>query len=211
VTPYYESDGITLYHGDCLEIDAWLTGDVLVTDPPYGIGYTQFAYNYGKDKKGIVGDQTTEARDRALHVWGPQRPAVVFGDPRHPVPGAKTTLAYVKPPDSGIFGAVAGFRRDWEAVYLLGKFPTQPATRSGVLKTRLRSIRIRFDHPHMKPLDVMEALIEAMPPGTVVDPFAGSGATLLAARNQGRPAIGVEIEEAYCELIAGRLAQGVLL
>ena len=55
----------------------------------------------------------------------------MFGDPRHPVPGAKTTLAYVKPPDAGLFGAVAGFRRDWEPVYLVGAFPNVPAARSG--------------------------------------------------------------------------------
>ena len=209
---YYEADGVTLYLGDCLELQEWLTGDVLVTDPPYGIAYSKPDYNGGRAHDGIAGDETTEARDRALTLWGVDRPAVVFGDPRHPVPGAKTTLAYVKPPDAGLFGAVAGFRRDWEPVYLVGKFPNVPASRSGVLRTGLRAAGgSRHDHPHIKPLDVMEALIAAMPPGTVVDPFAGSGATLLAARNQGREAIGVEIEERYCELIAKRLAQGVLL
>ena len=212
MTPYYQADGITLFHGDCLEVDEWLTGDVLVTDPPYGIAWTKPEYSGGKARDAIANDDTTEARDRVLTLWGRDRPAVVFGDPRHPVPGAKTTLAYVKPPDAGLFGAVAGFRRDWEPVYLVGAFPNVPAARSGVLRTGLRGTGgARHDHPHIKPLDVMETLIEAMPPGTVVDPFAGSGSTLLAARNQGRPAIGVEIEERHCETIAGRLAQGVLL
>jgi hypothetical protein len=224
VKSYFADDTVTLYHGDSLEVTEWLAADVLVTDPPYGRGWRQrggMTNSHGGGRgslahNGIAGDQDTSTRDAALALWG-NRTAIVFGDPLIPHPAnAVQVLAYAKPDDAGIKGAHAGFRRDLEEIYLVGPWPVGVGGMSSILRTRAhvagpRGVGLRYGHPHAKPVDVMETLIAACPPGVIADPFAGAGSTLVAARNQGRRAIGVEIEERYCEAIARRLDQLALV
>lgn len=223
--PYYVDGHVTLWHGDCRTVGGWLTADVLVTDPPYGkrwrLGrnWTNAAGGGGHRSTGqatsIVGDRDTTARDDALRLWG-NRLAVVFGDLLIPPPvGAVHVLVYAKPDDAGVRAARAGRRRDIEGVWLVGDWPTGVGGASSVLRTNgrvagPRGMALRAGHPHAKPLDVMQQLIALAPGGVVADPFAGSGSTLLAARALGRRAVGVEIDERYCERIARRLAQGDL-
>ena len=218
--PYYADDLVTLWLGDCREEPEWLHADVLVTDPPYGRawrqGDTATRRGWRSDRhEGIVNDDDTGIRDAALAAWGASRPSLIFGDLLlSPPPGAKQVLIYDKGTSAGFTGALGGFRRNAEAVYLMGSgWPSGLGGRSGLLATGASAggnLTRRYGHPHAKPVDVMETLIAACPPGTIADPFAGSGSTLVAARNLGRRAIGVEIDEAYCEKAARRLSQGVL-
>lgn len=212
--PYYQDDLVTLYHGDCLAIDEWRHADVLVTDPPYG---TQFSaenpkggygrrQNAGLGPEGftIANDGTTETRDAVLAAWG-DRPALVFGSPRLPDPPGNWVDRLVwdkKRP--GMNGGPWRYRH--ESIYVS----------AGFVRTSNESVSIlsawpdQKDHIHAKPLALMTALVGCAPKGVVADPFAGSGSTLVAASHLQRKAVGVEIDERYCELIARRLAQGSL-
>lgn len=207
---YYQDEHVTLYHGDCREITAWLDADVLVTDPPYGIDY-QSGRRRDTLAASIVGDKDTTARDDVLAAWG-DRPAVVFGTWRIPRPeGTRARLIWDtkgalgmgdltipwKPSDQEIYVLGSGFsgRRDTN---VLTCAPVQSLAKNG------------RQHPHEKPVPLLERLLVKCPPGVVADPFAGSGSTLRAAANLGRKAIGVELDERYCEIIAKSLDQYAL-
>jgi DNA modification methylase len=212
MNPYYEDDFVTLYHGDCREITAWLSADVLVTDPPYGRAWSLHGGNkpansYGHP--GIANDADTSCRDTVLSLWNP-RPGVVFGAWEAPFPAAKQTLIWRKPIDAGVVGSVTGYRRDTELIFLIGAWPVVSSQWSSVIGTGGGKARYLNGHPHAKPDHLMQTLIQRAPPGIVADPFAGSGSTLAAAKMLGRRAIGVELEERYCEIAASRLAQDVL-
>jgi site-specific DNA-methyltransferase (adenine-specific) len=216
--PYYADESVTLYHGDCLTVTEWLTADVLITDPPYGRAWKQGVTGTTANaaSKGIANDLDTSLRDAALTLWG-ERPAVMFGDLMlAPPSGTRLVCAYRKPNDAGIRGAMGGVRRDLEAVYLVGKWSSGIGGRSSLFTSNAPRVSGAHGlvaraggHPHVKPQDVMADLI-ALSPGTIADPFAGSGSTLVAAKALGRRAIGVELEERYCEIAARRLSQGVL-
>lgn len=218
--PYYQDDSVTLYHGDCLaDHREWLAADVLVTDPPYGIGWKKGKWDKQKNptaNDGIKNDKDTSARDSALVEWAP-KPALVFGSVDAPFPDQwKRMLVFGKPQTAGLIGSRLPWYRNWEPIFVLGAWPDQTPSRSAVVQTRHKAASgysgysTLAGHPHAKPLDVMEDLIEACPPGVIADPFAGSGSTLVAAKALGRKAIGVELEERYCEIIAKRCAQDVL-
>lgn len=214
--PYYSDEYVTLYHGDCREVSEWLSADVLVTDPPYGIGW-KVGGGLGVTKlpsAGIQNDADTSARDAAIGAWGQTKPSLVFGSIRAEYPaGWRRMLVFEKPQNSGFIGNRLPWLNNWEPVFLLGEWPEQVPMRSSVVRTTEPSASgysgyaTRAGHPHTKPQDVMTRLIEACPDGVVADPFAGGGSTLLACRNLGRKCIGVEVDEAYCELIAKRLSQ----
>lgn len=209
--PYFQTDLVTLYHGDCLEITEWLEADVLVTDPPYGQAYKSNMDRGSRQRwhDSIVGDETTESRDKGLDLWGQEKAALVFGTWKIEKPKqTKQTVIWDKTP-CGFMGDLGiPFGSAHEEIYCLGKEGWTGTREASIIKAQMlmSNDKTRPDHPTPKPVGLMEKLISKTL-GTIADPFAGSGATLLAARNLGRKVIGVELEEKYCELIATRLSQ----
>lgn len=215
--PYYEADGILIYHGDCREVFSNLVIDCVLTDPPYGISYSpnnqRFTSQKTKwwnvtDRAGvscydpIEGD--TEPFDPTMFV---QQPAIMWG--------ANHYASRLQ--DSGGW-LVWDKRADLEDVG--DKWPLSEAELAWTNVTSHVSIfRMRWfgmteekhrNHPNQKPVALMAWCIGKLPDGTILDPFMGSGTTLVAAKNLGRKAVGIEIEERYCEIAAERLSQGVL-
>jgi site-specific DNA-methyltransferase (adenine-specific) len=200
---YYQDDYVTLYHGDCLEQTEWLDADVLVTDPPYGMAYESGRVK-DRPSQAINGDETVELRDTVLDYWG-DKPAIVFGTWRVAKPkNVKQTGIWDKGDDPGMGDLSLPFGSSFEEFYILGSGFV--GKRGGsVFRANKPPVSNRPNHPTPKPVGLMEKLIDYTV-GVIADPFAGSGATLIAARNLGRKAIGVELQEKYCEIVASRLA-----
>lgn len=205
--PYYQDDLVTLYHGDCLEATEWLAADVLVTDPPYG--YSHASNWAGKFYNVVIAnDHSLSARDRAVEMWG-ERPALVFGSWKMQKPlRTRAVLVWDKGDAAGMGDLSIPWKPNWEEIYVLGRGFSGPRNSSILSGHSVVTWASKGrEHPNMKPHTLMEALIRKCPPGVIADPFAGSGSTLLAARNLGRKSIGVEDDEGYCEVIVKRLAQ----
>lgn len=212
--PAYRDELVTVYQADCLECpELWTQADVLITDPPYGMGYqsTFWRLPESERKPRIAGDTATEARDQALRLWG-DRHALVFGTWKTPRPeGLRHLLVWDKSPSPGMGDFTLPWGNSIEEVYVFGG-GWEGRRRSNVLHfPPVPSSRRRTGHPTPKPVELMESLIRHCPEDWVIaDPFAGSGATLAAARNLGRRAIGVEVEARYCKQIADTLSQPTL-
>jgi len=216
--PYYEEAGITIYHGDALDIATELprtkrtTQDLsLVTDPPYGIR-NKSGWGGKHDDCFISGDQDASTRDKLLLIIDFDR-ALVFGSWKVEKPnGVRQVLIWEKGGHTGMGDLSIPWKPNFEEIYVIGT--GFKGTRStGVLhylsERECQGAVSTRNHPTEKPLALMKELV-GKSPGLILDPFMGSGTTLRAAKDLGRQAIGIEIEEKYCEIAAKRLGQEVL-
>ncbi len=209
--PYYDQDGITIYCGDSLGIASLIPGvDAVISDPPYGINYRgggggNLIHSRGERKQeAIVGD--SEPFDPA--PWLRYSHVALFGAQHYSsrLPDGGTFHVWDK---RGEYKPV--HTADFDTVWINRKEPGR------ILRVVWRRIcrEVEHDqrivHPTQKPLNVMRWVLGMFPDAqTILDPFMGSGTTLRAAKDLGRRAIGIEIEERYCEIAVKRLQQSVL-
>ena len=201
-SPYYDRGGITIYHGDCREILPTLPSvDLVLTDPPYGVNKAEW--------------------DTEFPMWWMEPAGHLARIAIAVMPGNSNLLNL--PPSFGRFSyrwtlscrvinatvrGATGFgnwipcviyAREGASIYTCSQDCGEIAIR-GEMPT----------HPSPKPYDAMRWFITRLPGETILDPFMGSGTTLRAAKDLGRKAVGIEIEERYCEIAARRLEQEVL-
>lgn len=214
--PYYEDDYVSLYHGDALEIAPSLDYDAVVSDPPYGMSADldsrrfsggQRSDSDGRDWGAMNGDE----RDFDPRPWLDVEHVVLWGyhhfARRLPL---GSVLVWIKKRDD-LFGT---FLSDCELAWRKGGHGVYAHRKSFPPPARMAETGTdRCVHPTQKPMSLMRWSIEmsgAPSDAVLLDPYAGSGTTLRVAKDMGRRAIGIEIEERYCEVAAKRLSQGVL-
>lgn len=189
---------MTIYCGDCREILPSLADvDLIVTDPPYGVQFKSEQWDREVPK---VATELPGMFRRVAIVMGP---TIIW---QFPTP--RWVACWARPASSAR-SLVGGFSH-WSPVLLYGDCKMRVDYKSwhAIANAYPRG----FGHPSPKPECLMLWLVsELSEPGElVVDPFMGSGTTLVAAKRLGRKAIGIELNEAYCEVAVKRLQQGAL-
>ena len=218
MTPYFDDGQIQIWHADCRDVLPTLDYvDVVLTDPPYGISGSSGTLNLTR-AKGRYGGRFDDSPAYITSVVVPvvtdlidRVPCVVL------TPGNRNLCAYPQPDSFGAFyqpasvGLQSFGNADAQPIYYYGR--NQLGRNMGVPCSYVLTEQPEPNgHPCPKPIKIWRKLLAniSQPGQVVLDPFMGSGTTLRAAKDLGRKAIGIEIEERYCEIAVRRLAQGVL-
>lgn len=230
--PYYEEDEITIYNCDCREVLPQLSGvELVLTDPPYNVGkhYSEWfdddkpEEEFWKIYREIFALVFATQNENTLCYLSSTTKQTFVIKPTLEEIGYRWLQQLIWYRPNMICGAKM-FAAPWSqlhepiSLFVKGKRPAMLNPSDGTYKTHdvliYASPQSNFsesvDHPCQKPIGLYTNMIARSPGQMVLDPFAGSGTALEAAKNLGRRAIGIEIEEKYCEIAAKRLSQKVL-
>ena len=199
--PYYDRNGITIWHGDCREILPTLPKvDLVLTDPPYGIGFAGQPTKWQRlnNQKPEAWDDSVVDDDLIGTVVCHGEKAIVWGGNYYTLSPSRCWLSWYKPdaPPS-----MSNVEYAWTSMNQNSRQISHSISATN---------RERVGHPTQKPLAVIKwTMVQSVEPQSILDTYMGSGTTLRAAKDIGRKAIGIEIEERYCEIAAKRLEQDV--
>jgi hypothetical protein len=227
---YYEADGVQLWHGDAREVLPTLEAvDLLLTDPPYpglkaglvATGYQMGGVAPGRHSTAAVAEpwggdigalSLAKFTKGALVFWSyhsvttlpalfDARPACLITWYQRNAPPRLANLPHFQSEFIWAFRGTPGL--DWHRLRTVYDVPSITA---GCVSTgeRLTQDGGKALHPTQKPLALISQLLD-LAPASVVDPYAGTGTTLLACKRRGIRCVGVELSERYCELAANRL------
>lgn len=194
--PFFEQSGIVLYHGDCRDVLPDLSVvDLVLTDPPYGLGDRWEGGTWGtqqKIKDAKQWDSQPIDDDTMMRVVHAGAHAIIWGGNYYRLPPSRGWLAWMK---RDRMKTLADFELAWTSF-----------DRPSRVFESVRNVEPRHGHATEKPIKLMTWCIEtAGDVRTILDPFCGAGSTLIAARILGRRAIGIEIDEKYCDIAARRI------
>jgi site-specific DNA-methyltransferase (adenine-specific) len=193
LTPYYEQDGITIYHGDCQDaVGGLFAFDLMLTDPPYGIGIASNPFRQ-KFERNTWDDAPVDDNLLTL-VGGNSKWKIIWGGNYFNLPPSQGFFVWDKVQPENFSSAMVEMA--WTNIKTPAKL------------YRRRVVGYEKFHPTQKPVELMGWCIGFSPEAsTIFDPFMGAGTTLVAAKRLGRAAVGVELNEEYCEIAAKRLSQ----
>ena len=227
--PYYSEDGITIYHGDCHQVLRLLpcdSFDAVLSDPPYNVGFPYMSYNDSMPEDDYLFNLKLTwiqamARGARQIVWFWQGIRVANGEARACLPEGwriHHLAAWFKREFAGDLWKGGHPAFTWEPIiWAAGPGDVVFAGpkgghegRDALIGNSSRHDKDAKGHPCNKTTSVVKSVCGWLDAKIICDPYAGSGTTLLAAKACGKSAIGIEIEEKYCEIAAKRLGQKVL-
>ena len=219
MTPYYADAFVTIYHGDALEVLPTIAGaTAVVLDPPYSMipnargGADDGAAGTSAAPVCLLTETLRETR-RLLPEGGAA--GIVCDWRRLPDVAYLATLVGLRISTCVAWtrsmpGLGGMFRSAWDPMLVLSVGTPDTRDKAAVRNVVHAEKPRGGEHPYEKPVGLWAHLLERLPVGLVVDPFAGTGASGEAARGAGHRWVGIEIEERYCEIAARRLSQEVM-
>lgn len=235
MTPYYQDDAVTIYHGDCREILPTMAGlgvGLVLTSPPYNKGgkiaagteWARLGDGYGAWTDDLPhADYVEWQRTVVQSCWNTlSHDGAIYYQHKPQAKGPRVRLPLELVPDDLPIRQIitwdrcSGFQRQfthyvpsYEWIVVVAKEAFRINTRDVFDLWRIPP-NVDPEHPASFPLELARKAVATTDAALVLDPFMGSGTTLRAAKDLGRRAIGIEIEERFCEIAARRMAQEVL-